>query len=248
MKIPTLQACEKALGAPASAWVARCYEIACAIVKAKLVPGGEAVYGHWLGPIARTSHFASRASMGFTPHGWIYVQDEGLVIDPTRWAFEAVTPYLYSGREPDAWDSAVACKNCQLLEEEHDCGHDGDCGLYEVERWPYDEGGNKWRAAVTRGKPVPKPKKGAKRLPLKLSSDVAAFVGGLLGQSDGTRATDEQIFYLANLPYQMIAGAIGSRAVREIYDAICDAGTYFIEFIPLDNRTKAKREAGFARV
>jgi len=184
--------------------------------------------------------------MGFTPHGWIYIQDEGLVIDPTRWAFEAVTPYLYSGHQPDTWD-IVPCKNCHLLAEEHDQDLPGDCGLYAIEPWPYDEGGNKWRAAMTRGKPVPKPKKGAKRLPLKLSADVATFVGGLLSQADGTRATDEQIFYLANLPYQQIAVAIGCSAVREIYDAICDAGSYFIEFIPIDNRTKAKREAGFAR-
>ena len=247
MKTLTLKSCEKAIGEPASAWVARCYEIAVKIVEAKLVPGGVAVYGHWLGPISSRSHFASRAGIGFTPHGWIYVEDEGLVIDPTRWAFEAVTPYIYNGYEPDDWN-IVPCKTCGLLNEEHgERGPADNCWNYVLEPWPYDEGGNKWRAAVCRAKPVPKAKKGAKRLGLKLSADVAMFVGGLLGQPDGTRATDEQIFWLANLPYQQIAGAIGHRAVREIYDAICDAGSYFIEFIPIDNRTKAKRETGFAR-
>jgi hypothetical protein len=169
-----------------------------------------------------------------------------MVVDPTRWAFEARTPYLFCEVEPDA--DTTPCKHCQMLPCEHDwLGANDECALYQPELWPYDEGGNRWRAAVCRNKPAPKPKKNAKRLALKLSPDVATFVGGLLGQPDGTRATDEQIFYLANLPYQQIAGAIGSRAVREIYDAICDAGSYFIEFIPIDNRTKAKREAGFAR-
>jgi hypothetical protein len=246
MKIPSLEACEKAIGEPASAWVARCYEISCKIVEAKLVPGGAAVYGHWLGPIAPRSHFADRANTGFVPHGWIYVENEGLVIDPTRWAFEARTPYLFSGYEPE--ETTTPCKHCEMLQCEHDwLGANDECGMYEPALWPYDEGGNCWRAAVARGKPVPKPKKDDKRLALKLSTDVATFVGGLLGQPDGARATAEQIFYLANLPYQQIAGAIGYRAVREIYEAICDAGSYFIEFIPIDNRTKAKREAGFTR-
>ena len=48
---PTLREVERALGEPATAWVARCYEIACAIVERKLVDG-VAVYGHWTGPIA----------------------------------------------------------------------------------------------------------------------------------------------------------------------------------------------------
>lgn len=245
-KIPTLKACEKTLGEKAETWIARCYEISCRIVEAGLVKG-EAVYGHWLGPVHHRSHFAERSkSLPFIQHGWIRLED-GTVLDPTRWVFEARKPYLYEGVEPDDF-SVDRCEDCEMLEEEHVVLHDnGSCEEFKKPRWPYDEGGNRWRAAVCRNKPAPKPKKNAKRLALKLSPDVATFVGGLLGQPDGMRATDEQIFFLANLPYQQIAGAIGHRAVREIYEAICDAGSYFSAFIPIDNRTKAKREAGFAR-
>lgn len=246
MKIPTLQQCEKAVGEPATQWVARCYEIACAIVDAGLVKGGEAVYGHWLGPVAPRSHFADRRGTGFIPHGWIWVEDEGMVVDPTRWVFEARTPYLFYEVQPD--EDTTPCRHCEMLPCEHDgLGANDECALYEPALWPYDEGGNAWRAAMHLHRPAPKAKRGVKKLALKLSPDVAVLVSGLLGQPDGTQATDEQIFWLANLPYQSLAGGIGHRAVREIYEAICDAGSYFIEFIPIDNRTKAKREAGFAR-
>lgn len=93
--LPTLAACEEALGEPASAWVARCHEIALRIHAAGLVDG-RVVYGHWRGPISRKSHFASRRGMGFCNHGWVFLPD-GRVFDPTRWAFEAKAPYLYVG-------------------------------------------------------------------------------------------------------------------------------------------------------
>jgi hypothetical protein len=252
VKIPTLAECEKAIGEPASSWTARCYEISCKIVKAGLVSrkrglGGEAVYGHWLGPVSPRSHFADRKrTLPFIPHGWIWVESHSMVIDPTRWVFEAHTPYLFADYETD--ETTVRCKHCQMLQCEHDfLGANDECILFEPERWPYDEGGNAWRAAIHIHRPAPEPKAKDKRFKLKLSKDVAILVGGLLGQRDSTKATAEQIFWLSNLPYQQIAGGIGPRAVKEVYDAICDAGSYYIEFIPLDNRVKAKREAGFSR-
>lgn len=246
MKLPTLKRCEKAIGEPAKDWAGRCYEISYKLVKAGIMPkGAEAVYGHWRGDVHRNSMFANRP-LPFVQHGWIYVADEGLVIDPTRWVFEARKPYLYSGYEHDA--DTTPCRHCGMLPCEHDgLGANDECALYEAELWPYDEGGNDWRAATAIRKPVPKPKAKDERVKLKLSVDVALYVGALLGQGDGTKLTAEQIFWLANLSYQQIAGAIGPRAVKEIYEAICDAGSYYIEFIPLDNRVKAKREAGFSR-
>jgi len=96
-KLPTLQQCETALGEPASAWSARCFEIASRIVDAKLCPKGSvAVYGHWIGPITKGSLFAGKAAMGFVQHGWVVLPD-GRVLDPTRWVFEHVVPYLYVG-------------------------------------------------------------------------------------------------------------------------------------------------------
>ncbi len=248
MKIPTLQECEKAVGEPASAWVARCFEIASKIVDAGLVSrkrglGGEAVYGHWVGPISPRSHFAERRALGFTQHGWIHVEAHGMVIDPTRWVFEAKAPYLYVEHEPA--EGLERCKHCQRLHEEHDF-FDDECDNFDAELWPYDEGGNRWREAMQLKKPAPKAKPGDKLLKLALDADGALFVGLLLGQLDGKRLTAEQVFYLANLPYSVLARE-GLPRLRMIYDAICDAGSYFIEFIPYDNRVKAKREAGFAR-
>lgn len=247
MKIPTLQECEKAIGEPASAWAKRCYEIACKIVKAGLVSrrrglGGEAVYGHWVGSISPRSSFADRRHLGFVNHGWIYVADHNLVIDPTRWAFEAKAPYIYAEYE---WDAAEArCKHCQMLRCEHDSlGSNDECGLYEPELWPYDEGGNRWREVAMQTKPPPEAKKDDKHEKLKLDAKTAKFVQKLLPQTDGRQLTAAQIFWLANLPY----GTLAPGGIKAIYEAICDAGSCFIEFIPLDNRVKAKREAGFAR-
>jgi hypothetical protein len=132
-----------------------------------------------------------------------------------------------------------------MLQCEHDwLGANDECALYEPELWPYDEGGNRWREAMRLKQPPPKVKPGQKRLPLKLGEEAARLVAALLGQTKGTSATDEQIFWLANLPYHVLAKG---GHLCEIYDAICEAGSYFIEFIPIDNRNKAKREVGFAR-
>ncbi len=95
--MPTLAQAEKALGEPASKWVARCYEIACAIVDAKIVPAGStAVYGHWRGPIAPGTTFDRGTPLPFCQHGWVLLPDGG-VLDPTRWVFEGREPYLYIG-------------------------------------------------------------------------------------------------------------------------------------------------------
>lgn len=97
MKLPTLAQAEKALGEPATEWVARCYEIAGRIVGAKLCPPGSvAVYGHWLGPIAENSYFHEYSTAPFVRHGWVLLPD-GRVLDPTRWVFEDAKPYLYIG-------------------------------------------------------------------------------------------------------------------------------------------------------
>jgi len=64
-------------------------------VKAGLVPGGVAVYGHWHGPRHPESVF-HQPSKPFIRHGWIVLPD-GQVCDPTRWVFEHVAPYIYIG-------------------------------------------------------------------------------------------------------------------------------------------------------
>jgi len=96
---------EKALGERAQAWSGRCYEIACAIVKKRLVDG-VAVYGHWLGPVDRRSPLY-RPGAPFSRHGWVSLpggNGKGNVLDPTRWVFEAASPYIYIGPVGDVYD------------------------------------------------------------------------------------------------------------------------------------------------
>lgn len=89
----TLAEAELIVGHPAIEWGGRCYEMASKLEDAYR---GAAVYGHWLGPVSRGSIFSYRAVTGFVQHGWIEMPDGG-VVDPTRWAFEAVDPYIYVG-------------------------------------------------------------------------------------------------------------------------------------------------------
>jgi len=119
----TLAHCEEALGEKALAWAGRCYEIACAIVDAKLVRG-VAVYGHWLGPVDEKSTFWRGGTLPFVQHGWIVLHDDERILDPTRWAFEARAPYLFLGL-PTKLDGR-AC---------------------------YDEGGNSFRGATREAPP-----------------------------------------------------------------------------------------------
>ncbi len=89
----TLTEAELIVGEPAADWEARCFEIATKLEDAYR---GSAVYGHWLGPVAPESIFGYRSIVGFVQHGWIEMSD-GSVVDPTRWCFEAVDPYIYVG-------------------------------------------------------------------------------------------------------------------------------------------------------
>jgi hypothetical protein len=73
-------------------WVAQCYGVALSIVGSGLAEG-RAAYGHYYGPIARGSHFEPHAERPFQRHGWVLLAD-GRILDPTRWVFEAVEPYL----------------------------------------------------------------------------------------------------------------------------------------------------------
>jgi len=92
----------KAIGVPVHNWNGQCYGIASAIVDKGLVEG-VAIYGHWLGPIAETSTFANRSHLGFVQHGWILL-DDGKIMDPTRWVFESIKPYIYVGPTKGLYD------------------------------------------------------------------------------------------------------------------------------------------------
>ncbi len=57
--------------------------------------------------------------------------------------------------------------------------------------------------------------------------------------------TDNQLFYLANLPYGIMRNAIGTDGLKQIYEAIANASSTSIAWIPIDNAQRAKRECGF---
>ena len=117
--------------------------------------------------------------------------------------------------------------------------------MFEVETWPYDEGGNQWRDVINAGRPRPEPK--GPRRKLKLKGWVATWVGALLGEKDGSRLTTNQLFYLANLSYTTMLAAVGPEGVCAIYTAIADLDETSISWIPCDNANRAKRECGFDR-
>lgn len=100
----TIEEAEVALGLEAGCWVAKCHGIATGLVDAGLAPG-RVVRGMWLGPIAETlcdgtpSPFAGRP---LTQHSW--AESEEGVLDPTRWAFEGVEPYIFTGPRGPEYD------------------------------------------------------------------------------------------------------------------------------------------------
>ena len=190
----TLAHCEAALGEKAPRWAGRCYEIACAIVAAKLVRG-VAVYGHWLGPVDEKSRFWRGGALPFVQHGWIVLHDDERILDPTRWAFEAREPYLFLGlpTKPDG-------RSC------------------------YDEGGNDFRGAMREPPPRFDPKDKMHNVTARvMDSPTWRFVESYLrldaaSQKPGV-LTRVQLMWLANSPLS----ELGEHAAR-VYAALGKLG------------------------
>ncbi len=89
---------EEATKLPTSEWHGKCFQMACAMVKHEIAKG-DPVYGHWIGPVDPTGYWKNTANLlPFHQHGWIIVPDKaGTIIDPTRFSFENVEPYIYIG-------------------------------------------------------------------------------------------------------------------------------------------------------
>jgi hypothetical protein len=96
IRAPTVAAVVAALGEPAADWKGRCHEVACRLLELKLVSGVER-YGHYYGPV-RAGYFTP--GRPFYRHGWIEAAP-GVVVDPTRWVFEARRPYIHVGPDDD---------------------------------------------------------------------------------------------------------------------------------------------------
>tara|TARA_B100000614_G_scaffold262909_1_gene300518 strand:+ start:87376 stop:88005 length:630 start_codon:yes stop_codon:yes gene_type:complete len=92
----------EAIDIPLEEWHGNCFAIAVAILKAGLVEG-EAVYGVYQGPISADGFWADRRKLAGTigvHHGWIDLRN-GQILDPTRWSFENVEPYIHETRRDD---------------------------------------------------------------------------------------------------------------------------------------------------
>ena len=232
---------EKRIKVPSSKWKGRCFEIASALVDANLVKG-VAVYGHWIGPIARSSHFADRRQMGFTNHGWVILEDNETVVDPTRWVFEARQPYIFVGKkEMECFDFEsqddldYCCMHCGHVEEEHDRGFFRKCLIC---MWPYDEGGNTLREQMGHPPPDYNPKENSFRLEKRLSPAALKIVNQLFGKAKRKKnvLSRMQCHWLATQSYDSYCGT-----AKEIYDAL--VAEDLSGLIPYDNRQRAERES-----
>lgn len=234
------------IGIPLTEWPGSCYGVATALVEHGLVPeGSRAVYGHWIGPIAPTSMFAARRSIGFTGHGWV-LTDDGQVIDPTRYVFEDAAPYVYVGGDPNGEGLWSVCRTCGHLDDEHEGGFltrcaggdqaGYDCGLcifessadarLAAEQDEYDEGGNRFRSQNQR----PFPEAGSDAV---ITAAAPAPTQLLLAEHGhpGGGLTAAQLFWLANLPLDVLAAA-----AADTYAWLIDH-TYEA-YIPYDNKVR----------
>jgi len=90
----------KRINMPVQEWKGNCYMIASLLIKHGIVKG-KLRYGHYLGPVAKTSMF--NYGQTFQRHGWVE-KSASVVVDPTRWVFEDVDPYIYVGHPKDLYD------------------------------------------------------------------------------------------------------------------------------------------------
>lgn len=80
------------IGLPVDDWHGKCYGVACGLLKHKIVEG-HPIYGHYVGPIDIDGYWGSHIGLPFVRHGWV-MQNDGTIIDPTRWSFENKSPYV----------------------------------------------------------------------------------------------------------------------------------------------------------
>lgn len=99
----------------------------------------------------------------------------------------------------------------------------------------YDEGGNSWREAMR----MPCPSTTTKpKVALDVRSETRQYIEQQLPEGMAFEdITMDQVFWLANTPYQQLGNLAG-----DLYQAICKADAR--EFIPLDNRRLAERQFG----
>jgi hypothetical protein len=205
--IPTVRQVEAAIKIKASRWPGRCHEIACKMLEAGLVQGVER-YGHYYGPVA-LKH--PRCGLPFQRHGWIETPRR-LVVDPTRWAFRMVKPYIYYGPTLD-----------------YDAG--GQRILMDFAR-PYPAGpkdeASTWPSLLD--SPNLTDEQRAERRKI-IQLDIPGPARDHLAKLTGGQVADftfEQVFWMAHVPL-----ALWGEHAGVIYEALAKAGHRAM--IPFDN-------------
>lgn len=225
----TVSLVEEIIGIKAKNWEMRCHEIASLIVDRGIV-AGRAVYGHYLGPVsaAEDSLWKGRSDLPFVHHGWIELED-GRIMDPTRWSFEAKKPYIF------IQDSNIEeqCRTCNDVEDEHEHGFFRqctvcDCPDFEARKLEYDEGGNRFRRYIL--KPPPAFNPASEKLKIAIRKRSRATV--LLRLKNPPWISVEQGFWLANVPVD----EFGELVMGDLYAALIKGGHG--PWIPIDNRNK----------
>jgi hypothetical protein len=87
-----------AIGIPQSHWSGNCHTVALKIMARFPVKGMRYARGHWRGVTG--GPFKGRP---FTGHTWLQLSD-GRIVDPTRFVFENVAPYIYIGPKDSSYD------------------------------------------------------------------------------------------------------------------------------------------------
>ncbi len=95
----TIEDIENKLDLPTEHWHGKCTLIAH---YAHWFIGGHEIYGKYQGPIDEDGYWENRRALP-NNHGWVLL-DDGRILDPTRWSFENVEPYIYIGKNDDDYD------------------------------------------------------------------------------------------------------------------------------------------------
>jgi hypothetical protein len=198
---------------PADTWPGRCHEVALAA--ASLIDDGEAVYGHYLGPVDPYGYWRDYKDHHFIQHGWVELADGG-VLDPTRWSFEDEEPEITIFDEMDA-------------EEDYDKGGQRLRADLVKPAPPWDPS----TKVGARGAA------GAVSLSVPKGSDLEMTLNTLLGEdqhgtddSDGYVVTVMQAGWLANLPYATLAPH-----QKEVYKLLDEVN--LLGFVPQDHQQMA---------
>jgi len=206
---------------PVEKWEGNCFAVASQMVEKGIVEG-EAVYGHFLGGASKEGYWAARSDNPFIRHGWIILPD-GRILDPTRWSFEAVEPYIWVGENSG----------------EYDRGGNKLLGMIAERRpWPdFDEDAEKTYKFEWMEEIVMDLENAGAHLRDPLDPDIMERDPLDFGEPYHLTLTGEQVFWIANLPLD--AYKIKQRAY-EVYLQIREQG--LDGFIPLDNRIEILKD------